>query len=158
MTIVLFLALASPRGAGADAPIAPLPGSVVPADTVEVATNALEGAALAFAEGLEAASADRLGGLLSAEGIRLQLGDDGHSGLSARQATATLRDFLRGYEVGRAVVLRAAPVQGTATRGFAELVWSTRAGGTTQELRRSLFVGLANESGGWLVDEVRILP
>jgi hypothetical protein len=54
-------------------------------------------------------------------------------------------------------VTRAAPIAGSPDRGFAEIVWSGRVVGTSQELRRTAFVGLMRDSGGWRVDEFRLL-
>jgi len=126
-------------------------------DTIHAAGNALEEVSLAFARALASGSGDRMANVLASTGIRLHLGDQGHVGLSARQAVATIREFLREYEEGQAVVTRAAPIEGSPDRGFAEVLWSGRVAGTSQGVRRTLFVGLIRDAGQWRVDEVRFL-
>jgi hypothetical protein len=96
--------------------------------------------------------------VFATRGIRLQMDRVGHAGLSSRQAVASLRDYLRGYDGGRTVVARTAPVEGSSDRGFAEILWSARVAGTSQIVQRTLFVGLVREPAGWRVEEVRILP
>jgi len=136
----------------AGAPNDPLAG-----DTIHAAGNALEEISLAFAGALASGSGERLATVFASGGIRLHLGDQGHVGLSSRQAVAAIREFLRGYEGGRAVVTRAAPIEGSPDRGFAEVLWSGRVSGTSQGVRRTLFVGLIRDAGQWRVDEVRFL-
>jgi len=126
-------------------------------DTIHAAGNALEEVALEFAGALASGSGDRLASVFASGGIRLHLGDQGHVGLSSRQAVASIREFLRGYEGGQAVVTRAARIEGSPDRGFAEVLWSGRVSGTSQGVRRTLFVGLMRDAGQWRVDEVRFL-
>ncbi len=126
----------------------PVPESIQPA---------LQQAAQAFARAWGAGSADQLAGLLAPSGIRLQLDGGSHGALSSRQALAALREFLRGFQGGTASVARAAPVDGSPDRGFAEIQWSARVAGTSEVLRRNVFVGMRLESQGWRVDEVRLL-
>ncbi len=121
------------------------------------AQNGIESAAQSFAGAWGSGSVDRLSSLLSPSGIRLQLDGASHGSLSARQASAVLRDFLGGYEGGVATVSRAAPVDGSRDRGFAEIRWTSRLAGTSQELNRNLFVGMKFEEDGWRVDELRLL-
>ena len=126
-------------------------------DTIHAAESALQEVSLAFAGALASGSGDRMADVLASRGIRLHLGDQGHVGLSARQAVATIREFLREYEQGQAVVTRAAPIEGSPDRGFAEVLWSGRVAGTSHSVRRTLFVGLIRDAGQWRVDEVRFL-
>jgi len=127
------------------------------ADTIRVAGTPLEAASLAFALALTDPSGDALQAVMAPTGIRLHLGETGHAGLSARQAAASLREFLRGYDGGTAIVSRAAPVEGSPVGGYAEVLWSGRVAGTSQGIQRTLFVGFLRESGEWWVDEVRLL-
>ena len=127
------------------------------ADTIQAAAGSLEAAAVGFARAFGSGSADRMAAVLASGGIRLHLDGPGHAGLSSRQAVATLRDFLRNYDTSEAIVTRAAPVEGSPDRGFAEIRWGARIPGTSQTVYQSLFLGLNRQSGDWRVDEVRLL-
>ncbi|MEX0856076.1 MAG: hypothetical protein WD056_00775 [Gemmatimonadota bacterium] len=148
--------LSGPGGSDSERAGLDPPGVTYP-DTILVASTPLEAATMEFARGFSDPSGDRLGAILAIGGIRLHIEDTGHAGLSSRQAVAAIREFLRGYDGGGVVVLRAALVEGSPSRGFAELRWSARMAGTSQEIRRTLFLGLYQESGDWRVDEVRLL-
>jgi hypothetical protein len=150
--VALALASAVPTGTASSAEL-----PVVPGDTVQVTDQALSQAALAFALAFASGSGDRLSGSLANGGIRLHLHEAGHTGLSTRQAVASIREFVRGYEDAAAIVMRAASIEGSPDRGFAEVMWEGRVSGTSQGVRRTLFVGLMRESGEWVVDEVRLL-
>jgi len=135
-------------------------GSTVPhyPDTIVEASNPLEETALHFAQAWAAGGGNQTGSLLAPDGIRLQLGGGSHSGLSVRQATASFREFLRDFEEGEAVLLRASHVAGSVDRGSAVIGWSARVSGTSQRVERTLFLGLAREEGdSWRIDEVRLL-
>jgi len=151
LTAIVFLVPAVPGG------LRGLENAPVVADTIRVAGSPLEAASIAFARALADPSGDALTSLLAPSGIRLHLGNAGHVGLSARQAVASLREFLRGYDGGIAVVSRAAPVDGSPFGGYAEVLWSGRVAGTSQDIQRTLFVGFLRDSGEWQVDEVRLL-
>lgn len=140
------------------------PGPLLPAaevcasDTILIARNPLEEAALQFARAWAAGSPGRLATLLSGGGIRLQLAGHAHAGLSVRQAAAAIRDFLRDHEEGQAVLLRATPVSGTPDRGSAVVQWSARMAGTSQWIEGTLFLGLARDGEGrWWIDEIRLV-
>jgi hypothetical protein len=90
--------------------------------------------------------------------ISLHLEGNVSAALPTRQAGVVLRDYLRGYESGEVEMGRVALVEGSSERGFAEIQWSARRVGTSQTLVRTIFLGLREESGSWLVDEVRVLP
>ncbi len=126
-------------------------------DTIHVASSELEAASLAFAAALAGRSREGLAEWMGSEGIRLHLEGTSHAGLSARQAVASLREFLRAYDHRSTVVTRAAPVEDSPDRGFAEVRWSARVSGTSQEIERTLFLGLYRDSERWWVDEVRLL-
>jgi len=128
----------------------------LPLDTIRVPSTPLEAASLAFVGTLHSGG-DGLGEILASSGIRLQLDGTAHTGLSSRQALASLRDFLRGFQESEAYVTRAAPVAGSGERGFAEITWTARIAGTSQEIRRTLFLGFYREQGEWRVDEVRLM-
>lgn len=78
--------------------------------------------------------------------------------LPTRQATAALRSYLRGHHPGEVVVARIARVEGSGDRGFAELHWTTQRAGTSQNLKRTIFLGFRQEGGSWAVDDVRVIP
>jgi hypothetical protein len=126
-------------------------------DTIEIPSTPLESAAVGFAQAFALGSEDALGKLLWSEGIRLQLAGSGRAGLSARQAVASLMEFLRPYDRNRTLVSRAAPLEGSPDRGFAEVLWTARAVGTSDEVTSTLFLGLRRDEGDWKIDEVRIL-
>ncbi len=128
-----------------------------PVDTILVATNPLEEACLGFVEALSGRSGGDLARHLSPGGIRLQLAGPSRSGVSSRQAAASLRGFIREFDNDEAVLRRAAPVDGSPDRGFAEVLWSGRAAGTSDEIRRIFFLGLSRSAGGWKIDELRLL-
>lgn len=134
---------------------AELDGSVP--DTIRVPATPLESASISFARSLSEVSGDRLADSFAGEGIRLHLDGDGYAGLSARQAVASIREFLHGFDPGETVVTKVAPIDGSSDRGFAEAHWSARMSGTSQEIRRTLFLGLRREEGEWKIDEVRFL-
>jgi len=90
--------------------------------------------------------------------VSLYLEGSQPGGLPPRQAAVVLRDYLRAYEGSRVELGRVALVAGSDERGFAEFHWSAHRVGTSQQLRRTLFLGFTYDSGQWLVEEVRVLP
>ena len=126
-------------------------------DTIEIATNELEEASLGFARALSSGADGDVEWLLAPAGIRLQLGGPVRSGVSPRQAAASLRGFIRGFDDEQAVLRRTSPVDGSPDRGYAEVLWSGRASGTSDEIRRTFFLGLSRNAGGWQIDELRVL-
>ena len=126
-------------------------------DTIEIATRELEEASLGFARALSAGTDGDVEWLLAPAGIRLQLGGAARSGVSPRQAAASLRGFIRGFDDEQAVLRRTSPVDGSPDRGYAEVLWSGRASGTSDEIRRTFFLGLSRSAGGWQIDELRVL-
>jgi hypothetical protein len=154
-----LLLAASPHAAlaarGELRPEIPAEGALARPDPLQ---NELEQVAVRFAAGWGRGSADAVAGLLSAGGIRLRLEGVERSALPARQASAVIRDFLKGYDAGEARVVRAAPVAGNPGRGFAEIRWQTRVAGTSHPVAHVVFLGLVREGNGWRVDELRLLP
>lgn len=78
--------------------------------------------------------------------------------IPTRQAVAVLRDYLRAYDSGEVELARVALVEGSTDRGFTEFHWVARRAGTSQTLRRTVFLGLQQDSGTWVITEVRVLP
>jgi hypothetical protein len=140
----------------------PLEGSIedrtfLAADTIEVASNPLEAASLAFANGLASGSRGGFAAFFVPDGIRIQLAGAARAGISSRQAAASVRQFLRDFEEVRAFLNRAATVDGSSERGFAEVLWSGRPAGTSDAVHRTLFLGLVRDGGYWRIDEIRLL-
>lgn len=140
----------------------PLTGSVedrasLATDTIEVASNPLEAASLAFANGLTLGSRGGFAAFFVPDGIRIQLGGAAHAGISSRQAAASVRQFLGDFEEVRAFLNRAATVDGSSERGFAEVLWSGRPAGTSDAVHRILFLGLVRDGDDWRIDEIRLL-
>lgn len=129
----------------------------VPGDTIDVPSTPLEAAAVEFARGWSESSSQVLVPLMAPE-IRLQLSGSGRSGLSPRQAIAAVEEFLRPYRRGGTVVSRAAALDSSPDRGFAEILWSAMAVGTADTSPNTVFVGLIRLDGDWKVDEIRLLP
>ena len=81
----------------------------------------------------------------------------GRSAVSSRQAAVSLGGFVRGFDDGTAVVRRAAPADGSRDRGFAEVLRSGRAGGTSGEMPRRSSPVLSLRARGWKIDGRRRL-
>ncbi len=140
-----------------------LPGIVLAAPSPALAQGGsgqaeLEQVAGRFATAWARGNAEAAVGLLSSGGIRLRLEGAERSALPTRQASAVVRDFLKGYDPGEARLVRAAPVAGNPGRGFAEIRWQTRVAGTSHPVAHVVFLGLVREGNGWRVDELRLLP
>lgn len=101
--------------------------------------------------------AGALGALLASDGITLRLEGQGHSGVSARQAQASLASFLSRHEPGEARVRRAAALGGDPPRGLVELEWITAPRGTREPVRYVIFLGLTRVGDRWRVVEIRVL-
>jgi len=101
--------------------------------------------------------AGALGALLAPDGLTLRLEGQGHSGVSARQARASLASFLDRHEPGEARVRRAAALGGDPPRGMVELEWTTAPRGTREPVRFVIFLGLTRVGDRWRVVEIRVL-
>jgi hypothetical protein len=95
---------------------------------------------------------------LAPDRVSLHLEGTVSASLPTRHATAALREYLRGHQPGEATIARVTLVEGSGERGFVELQWTTRRAGTSQTLRRTVFLGLRQEQGRWLLDEIRVMP
>ena len=128
------------------------------ADTIQVAGNPMEAAALQFARAWAGGSSGAVAGVLTPRGVRLQLDEASHTGLSSRQASAAIREFLRSFDEVEAALMRATLVADATDRGSAVIQWSARMAGTSQRVDRILFLGLVRvEPDRWQVDEVRLV-
>ena len=151
LALVVALATTSTAPAGANT------GGIQHGDTIQVAANPLEAASLGFASAVARGAEADLSRFLVAEGIRLQLDGPTHAGISSRQAVASLRELLRDFDGGQTRVSRVTRVDGSPDRGFAEVLWTARAAGTSDDVHLTLFLGLLRDREDWRVDEVRLL-
>lgn len=146
VALVLLLPGLAPGGIGA-------PVGLAAQDQAQLQTVARQIAA-AWAGGAAQGVTSRL----AADGVSLHLEGTVSGTLPTRNATAALRDYLRGHQPGEASINRISTLEGSGDRGFVELRWTTRRAGTSQTLRRTVFLGLREEGGGWVVDQIRVLP
>lgn len=141
MARLLLGLLAAAWGGGADAaPVQPT----------------LEEAGRTFAAYWSAGDAGALGGMMSAQGVRLNLEGGGHASVGVRQAVAALRDLHAAHRPGPARLTRVSDVDGAPPRGFVELQWSPVTG-AGESRAFSVFVGFVQDGGGWRVSEIRVL-
>lgn len=153
---LLFLCAFVPLLLGAATPPPPLGGEEDPV-LVRAEQPPLDEAAARFAALWARGDAGGIAGLLSGDGVRLQLGQGGYASVGTRQATAAIRDFHNDQRTSRARVLRVSEVPGTPRRGFAELDCGSGEGGGRDASGYAVFVGFIEESGGWRVSEIRVL-
>lgn len=94
--------------------------------------------------------------LASRAGISLDIAGEAVGPLAARQAAAVLRNLIERRETvtmdhaGRVV-------GGVPPRAAGELTWITRARGTTEPERTTVFVELVREDDRWRVTYIRLL-
>lgn len=116
----------------------------------------LDEAGRVFAGHWSRGDAGALGGMMSPEGIRLNLEGGGHASVGVRQAVAALRDLHETHRPGTARVTRISDAEGAPPRGFVELRWTTVMG-AGEPRDYSLFVGFVLDGGAWRVSEIRVL-
>lgn len=95
--------------------------------------------------------------LAARAGLSLDLDGTTVGPLGPRQAAAGLR---RVFDDRESVSVRTGmtrTVGGDPERAFGELVWDTRARGTTIPEREKVFVALVRENGTWRITEIRLL-
>ncbi len=90
--------------------------------------------------------------------VSLFLGDRSYVSIPSRNARATLRDYLDRLGSGTATVVRTERTGLDPILGFAQLEWDIPLPGTPEVLRHTVFVELAETSGGWSVAKIRVLP
>lgn len=102
--------------------------------------------------------ADGIAALAGADGrIVLELGTTS-GGVRERHAAAALRALFAERETVDVRPERAALSGGAPPRGFVELIWNSRARGTTVPRPVTVYFGTAWEGGGWRIRELRVLP
>lgn len=110
-----------------------------------------------FARLLEQQTTGAARNLLSAEGVRLRLGESSYEGSAPRRALAALERSLGEHRDVRVSVRSVSVVDGTPSRAFGELAWEGIAAATGESLRFTIFVGLSRIDGSWLIDEIRTI-
>ena len=94
---------------------------------------------------------------MSTEGIRLQLGEEDHPVLPARQARAALEELLGSRSTRALDVSRVVDLGGAPARGFAEIRWETVVDRTSETLTHTLFVSFERDESAWRITEIRVL-
>jgi len=103
-------------------------------------------------------SASGLSDLLSPRGIGFHTPTEGQAALDPRKAVAALDDLLNQNPSVSCTVVRVTLASGASDRGSAELAWEAMAPGTSEVIRRTVFVGFTWEDDRWTIYEIRILP
>lgn len=103
-------------------------------------------------------SASGLSDLLSPRGIGFYTPTEGQAALDPRKAVAALEDLLNRNSSVSCTVVRVTLASGASDRGSAELAWEAMAPGTSEVIRRTVFVGFTWEENRWRIYEIRILP
>ncbi len=98
-----------------------------------------------------------IGSLMQPSGLRVQLDGEGHTGVSPRQARASLASFLDRHEVGEVRVRRTEVLGGVPAKGFAELDWVVQPRGARESVAYVIFLGLERSDDQWRIDEIRIV-
>lgn len=118
----------------------------------------LEEAAEAFIERWAGGDVGSLQRMFSAGGVRLQWGVRPLGVLDPQHAIASVREYLEGREGLAARATRVEDVGGDPPRGYAEIHWESRIRGTSEVVRRTVFVAFVSRDGVWRVTELRVLP
>ncbi len=125
---------------------------------VTSAQESLESTARSMTEFWARADTDAMVRLFDDAGVHVALVDKDHGTLDRRNAAVAVERFLDQYPVRNARLARAPEVGGHPDRGFAEIRWEAVAPGTSETVRYTLFVGLAQRGTDWRVVELRVLP
>ncbi len=118
----------------------------------------LEEAAEAFVERWGGGDVGDLQRMFSAGGVRLQWDLRPLGALDSRHAMAAVHEYLGGRESLAARLTRVEEVGGDPPRGYAEILWESRIRGTSEVVRRTIFVAFVSQGGAWRVTELRVLP
>lgn len=143
-----------------------LPGMGIPstvlraqgAPSAGARAEVLRGSAAEVAAHWARGSASGLSELLSAGGIGFYTPTGGQAALDPRKAVAALDDLLNRNASVSCTVIRVNLASGASDRGSAELAWESMAPGTSEVIRRTVFVGFSWEGDRWTIYEIRILP
>lgn len=150
------LLVAGAIGAGAAVAQEPVPG-VTP-----FASDPAAAGLTAFFEELAdhwaAADVAAIAELLSPDGATVIEQGAGGAITNPRRAAAALRALFGARESLAATVASTALAATSPSRGFGEIVWSSRARGAPGEESRSIFIATIRGEEGWRIMEVRFLP
>ncbi|MFP3949062.1 MAG: hypothetical protein ACLFWG_10060 [Longimicrobiales bacterium] len=154
MFLLLFPALPAVPGSGVPAGELQAQGAPSPEERAEALRASAGRVAGHWARG----DATGMAELLSPRGIGFHTATEGQAALDPRKALAALDDlFDRRPSVGSTVV-RVSLASGASDRGSAELAWDALAQGTSEVIRRTVFLGFSWSDAGWRIYEIRILP
>lgn len=121
--------------------------------------NSPEGLARSAAAAWARQDARALEAMLAPAGITLRLDSQSRTGVSARQARASLEAFFGRHGGGETRVRRSAALGGDPPRGLVELDWSTAPRGSSEPLAYVIFLGLLRgDDERWRVVEIRVVP
>jgi hypothetical protein len=109
------------------------------------------------ASALQRADVGGISALGARAGISLDVEGPNVGPLGPRQTAAVLRRLFEDRETVSARVNTIREVGGDPRRAFGEIIWLTRARGTTIPERATVFVALVRERTGWRVTEIRLL-
>jgi hypothetical protein len=119
----------------------------------------LDGALSRFASAWRRNDYKAIASLIAREGASIET-DAGRLGpLGSRQAAAVLRALFSERNTTQVRTRQLQDVGGDPQKGYAELVWTTKAPATTETLRVIVFVEFVQESDrAWRVSRIRLLP
>lgn len=118
----------------------------------------LDAAMRSFANAWRRNDSKAISALIAREGASIET-DAGRFGpLGARQAAAILRTLFGDRETTDVRTRQSQGVGGTPEKGFAELIWMSRAPETTEKLRVVVFVEFVQESDReWRITRIRLI-
>ncbi|HEX6134705.1 MAG TPA: hypothetical protein VFZ24_12120 [Longimicrobiales bacterium] len=90
-------------------------------------------------------------------GISLDIDGSSVGPLGSRQAAAVLRRVFDDRESVSARSRAGRTVGGEPPRAFGEIIWTTRARGTTIPERATLFIAFVHQDDGWRITEIRLM-
>ncbi|HEX6308170.1 MAG TPA: hypothetical protein VFZ69_08290 [Longimicrobiales bacterium] len=90
-------------------------------------------------------------------GISLDIDGSSVGPLGPRQAAAVLRRVFDDRESVTASSKAGRAVGGQPPRAFGEIIWTTRARGTTIPERATLFIAFVQQDDGWRITEIRLM-
>lgn len=109
------------------------------------------------ANALQRGDVGGISALSARAGVSVDLDGRNEGPLGPRQTAAALRRLFEDRESVAAQVSTIRLVGGQPTRAYGEIIWSTRARGTTIPERATVFVALVRQENGWRVTEIRLL-
>jgi hypothetical protein len=121
-----------------------------------VGQNTLDQATAAFDRAWRSGDVGAIAGMMEAEGIRLQLGEESHSLVAGRQARAAVAQFRGSRSAGTLELQQAGPLGGDPSRGVASFRWQTVVQGTSENVQYTIFVEFNRTPTSWLISAIRV--